>query len=202
MEQALVYQFAICVIAASAYFGLAVPVLAAHNRELRELAICDNLTQTASRPFFFEQAEGELLRARRYQQPVVLVLFDIDHFKKINDEHGHVSGDQALKQAANAVRANLRQYDLFGRFGGDEFMLLLPGHDLIQGLEMAERLRKALNRLLIDGTQQRMSGSFGVVEVAGHESLMQAFERADRHLLCAKKAGRNQVLGAAYPSPA
>jgi diguanylate cyclase (GGDEF)-like protein len=194
MEQALVYQFAITVIAASAYFGLAVPVLAAHNKQLRKLAINDGLTQVANRMYFFERAEQEISRARRYQQPVSLILFDIDHFKQINDDYGHSTGDAALVEVAEKIQGDLRQSDLFGRFGGDEFMLLLPNDNLQQATETAERLRQRLHSISLTHIPRRLSGSFGVIEVNQQESLQQAFERVDVNLLQAKRQGRNQVV--------
>lgn len=200
MEQALVYQFAITVIAASAYFGLAVPVLAAHNKQLRKLALNDGLTQVASRMYFFERAEQEIARARRYQQPVSLILFDIDHFKQINDDYGHTAGDKALVQVAEQVLNVLRLSDLLGRFGGDEFMLLLPDGNLQHARDTAERLRQTLMGISLAQTPRRLSGSFGVVEVSLQESLQQAFERADSNLLQAKRQGRNQVVSSPLES--
>ncbi|WP_146027202.1 sensor domain-containing diguanylate cyclase [Bowmanella denitrificans] len=194
MDYALVYQFAICVISASAYFGLAVPVLAAHNAQLRELALSDGLTKVASRQYFFERAEQELLRARRYQQPISLLVFDIDHFKQINDQFGHTAGDSALVLVAEAIGKGLRQSDLLGRFGGDEFLLLLPGIDLDKASETAERLRQALRGVKVADTRHFLSGSFGVVQIERHEDFQDAFERADECLLKAKKAGRDQVF--------
>lgn len=194
MEQALVYQFAITVIAASAYFGLAVPVLAAHNKQLRKLAMNDGLTQVANRMYFFERAEQEISRARRYQQPVSLILFDIDHFKQINDDYGHTTGDAALVEVAENILISLRQSDLFGRFGGDEFMMLLPNDNLQQASETAERLRQTLQSISLQQIPRRLSGSFGVIQISQQESLQQAFERADANLLQAKRQGRNQVV--------
>lgn len=191
--QALVFQFAICVIAASAYFGLSVPVLVASNRQLSERASRDDLTQVASKNHFFERSEQVLADARRDQRPVALVLLDVDHFKDINDGLGHVVGDQALVQLALAVGTQLRTTDVFGRFGGDEFMLLLPGSDHAQAQAMAERLRRLLQETAIPGTRRSLAASFGVVDIAPDESIMQAFKRADRLLLEVKTSGRNRI---------
>ncbi|GGO65427.1 hypothetical protein GCM10010982_07210 [Bowmanella pacifica] len=193
MDFALVYQFAICVIAASAYFGLAVPVLVAHNKQLRELALSDSLTKVASRQHFFEQAEQEVARAKRYQQPISLLVFDIDRFKQINDQFGHTAGDNALVLVAEAIGKGLRQSDLLGRFGGDEFLLLLPATSLEKACETAERLRQALHAVKVENTRHFLSGSFGVVQLEADEDFQHAFERADAYLLKAKKAGRDQI---------
>lgn len=193
MKPALVYQFAICVIAASAYFGLAVPVLAAHNRQLKAWAHQDGLTGISSRLYFFECGEQKREQARRYHQPVSLLVFDIDHFKQINDRYGHTMGDTTLATIADSIRPVLRQSDLFGRFGGDEFMLLLPGIALDQALDTSERLRRLLQEQYLADIEQRLSASFGVVEIQPEESLMDAFERADENLFKAKRGGRNRV---------
>lgn len=194
MDFALVYQFAICVISASAYFGLAVPVLTAHNKQLRELALNDSLTKVASRLYFFERAEQEVARAKRYGHPTSLLVFDIDHFKQINDEFGHTAGDSALIAVADTISKGLRQSDILGRFGGDEFLLLLPGTALDKASETAERLRQALQAVKVDGTRHFLSGSFGIVQIEPSEDFQEAFERADKCLLKAKKAGRNQIF--------
>lgn len=194
MEEALVYQFAITVIAASAYFGLAVPVLTADNKQLRQLALNDGLTQVASRLYFFERLQQEITRARRYQQPLSLILFDIDHFKQINDDYGHTAGDNVLVQVAERIQQDLRQSDLLGRFGGDEFMLMVPDNNLQQAVNTAERLRQILFSIPLQQTARRLSGSFGVVELDLQETVQQAFERADASLLKAKRQGRNQVV--------
>ncbi len=194
MEQALVYQFSIIVIAASAYFGLAVPVLAAHNKQLSKLALSDGLTKLANRTYFFERLEQEVTRSRRNQQSLSLILFDIDHFKQINDDYGHTAGDTVLMQIAENIQQDLRQSDLLGRFGGDEFMLLLPDNDLQQSSGTAERLRQSLFNISLEKAPRRLSGSFGVVEIRTTETVQQAFERADANLFQAKRQGRNQVV--------
>ncbi|WP_113063925.1 diguanylate cyclase [Oleiagrimonas sp. MCCC 1A03011] len=198
IDQALVYQFAICVIAANTYFGLAVPVLLARNRKLSEMAFQDALTGACSKSHFFEDGERALIEARKYRLPAALIVLDIDRFKRINDEYDHAVGDQALIRVAETVRAHLRAADVFGRFGGDEFMLLLPGIGLQQALAAADRLRLHLQRTEAPGTSQTLSASFGVVELARGESTMQAFKRADRLLLQAKRDGRNRI-GSAVP---
>jgi len=195
MDQAMIYQFAITVVAASCYFGLAVPVLADHNRRLRRMLDADALTGVNSRVYFFERAQFELARARRRELPVSLILFDIDRFKRINDELGHTAGDQALVSVSKQIRESLRTEDLVGRFGGDEFMVLLTGSAISLALETAERLRNDLHTIPIGEGRDTLTASFSVVEVAGGESLSDAFERADANLLAAKRAGRDRVLG-------
>jgi len=186
-QHALVYQFAICVIAASAYFGFAVPALMAQNRHLAELALTDGLTHTYTKTHFFECSERKLADARSQGTPVSLIVLDIDRFKAINDSLGHAAGDQVLVNLVRAVRKQLRQSDLIGRFGGDEFMVLLPGLALDRAEATAERLRQALAALSQGGQEPRLSASFGVVAVGEGESIMEAFRRADERLLQAKR---------------
>lgn len=198
-EQALVYQFAINVIAASAYFGLAVPGLIADNQQLRRLALTDSLTNIWSRQSLIEQAQLELIRAERYRDPLSLIVFDIDRFKTINDQHGHPAGDEVLRKVAAAAQTTLRGTDLLGRYGGDEFVGVLPQTDLQQACDTAQRIRTALAEVKLASTEQNVSASFGVAEAARGESFNQIFERADRALYKAKTSGRDQVLSAETP---
>ncbi len=198
-EDALIYQFSMSVLAASTYYGLLVPVLATSNSHLKELTRKDALTCASSRQHFFNKADEELQRARFYRQPVSLVIFDIDHFKHINDNYGHSVGDMALIALAKLVAEKLRQADLLGRFGGDEFMMLLPGCKLTESVASAERIRQELQQVSISGVDHQLSGSFGVTEVQADESLQQAFDRADAFLLQAKRQGRDQVVADPLP---
>lgn len=198
-EYAMVYQFAITVIAATTWFGLSVPTLVEQNRRLRELAEADELTKVTGRRHFFERAREELAFSRERNEPVSLIVFDIDHFKEINDRYGHSRGDRALIEVANAVRRHLRDSDLFGRFGGDEFMLLMTGCTGRQAHERADRIRRALHEVRALEGEVFISGTFSVVELGEHEGLAEAFDRADVGLLAAKRQGRDRVV---YGEPA
>lgn len=193
-DHIVVYQFSVCILAASTYFGMTIPLLASTNLRLREMAFYDGLTKTASREHFWAQAETEIQRARFYDQPATLIVFDIDKFKQINDQYGHTIGDGALLTAAQCIGKKLHQADLLGRFGGDEFMILLPGADLALAENRAEKLRETLSRTQVPTTDHWLSGSFGVVMVAPEETIQDAFNRADACLLKAKQAGRNCVI--------
>lgn len=193
-EHAMVYQFAITVIAASTWFGLAVPMLVEQNRRLREMTEADELTGVTSRRHFFERAREELEYMSKRGRPCALVIFDIDHFKHINDRLGHLAGDEALRRVAETVGDQLRHDDLFGRFGGDEFMLLMCGCGAPQAVERAEALRRSLGGIPLIGLDESLSGTFSVVEVVPGESITRAFDRADTLLLHAKRSGRGRVV--------
>lgn len=165
--------------------------------ELRQLSHRDHLTGLMNRRAFDDQAPAQLAQAERHRWPLALMLFDLDHFKRINDQHGHETGDQLLQHAAKLAQAQLRRGDLLARYGGEEFIALLPDCDDKAALALAERLRQALQQPLHrpDGSMLNLSASFGLaVQPAGlQSSLPELFSRADTALYAAKAKGRNQV---------
>ncbi|MCW5772433.1 MAG: GGDEF domain-containing protein, partial [Rhodospirillaceae bacterium] len=173
------------------------------QQQLELLASTDPLTGVVNRRRFFHTAEAELYRARRYDRPVVLGIVDIDHFKRINDTYGHAVGDDCLKSLAHGFANRLRRSDLFARFGGEEFVLLLPETQLGDGLRLCERLRQMVEtlKLPVPGKTETIgfTVSIGVADLQ-HEgdSLNQLLARADAALYKAKRDGRNQV---AYGAP-
>ena len=174
------------------------------QQQLELLASTDPLTGVVNRRRFFNTAEAELYRARRYDRPLVLAIVDIDHFKRINDTYGHAVGDDTLKTLAHAFANRLRRSDLFARFGGEEFVMLLPETQLGDGLRLCERLRQMVEtiKLQVPGKNEPFvfTVSIGVADLQ-HEgdSLNQVLARADGALYKAKRDGRNQV---AYGAPA
>lgn len=192
-NRAMVYQFTIYLLAANTYFGLWVPHILVDNQKLQRLSEQDILTDVQTRQFFIRNVHDEVIRARRYNQPVSMVLFDVDNFKAINDNHGHIVGDKVLIAIANLVKQEIRPSDKIGRFGGDEFMLLLPGDDLSGAIRVAERLRQAIGHLYIDDFGDIVTCSFGVTEMKSNDNFVSAFEQADKLLLAAKKEGRHRV---------
>ncbi|WP_239988556.1 sensor domain-containing diguanylate cyclase [Paramagnetospirillum kuznetsovii] len=168
------------------------------EHQLRKLATIDDLTGTLNRRAFFSAAELEIERAARYGGLVSVVMFDIDHFKQVNDRHGHAVGDQALRSAAAALRANLREIDILGRLGGEEFAALLPETGLDGAVEVAERLRAAVASIafVVDGggDSLRLTGSLGVAERRPDELTVDpVLARADAALYRSKETGRNRV---------
>ncbi len=193
-ENALTYQFALCVIAANAYFGLAVPSILQQNRRLHHQTQIDALTHVATRTHFLESASAQLQGQRASDFPLALIVFDLDEFKGINDTHGHLVGDQALIMAAQSIRTHIRSCDLIARFGGDEFLILLPEQNLEQATKTAERLRQSLPAIPSPKGLIQIKASFGIVEIQPKESIEEALQRADQALLEAKRKGRDQVV--------
>ena len=148
----------------------------------------DGLTGAANRRHFFELAEQELAVAKRYRQPLSVILFDIDHFKTINDTVGHQAGDEILQRVAHAARAHLRQADVFARYGGEEFVVLLPQTPANPAAIVAERMREDVAALGI-------TISCGVAELCSPEDTLDAIiRRADQALYDAKRQGRNRTV--------
>jgi diguanylate cyclase (GGDEF)-like protein len=175
----------------------------AARRQLDVLATRDDLTGALNRRQFLVLADREWARCRRYEMAAALLMFDVDHFKRVNDLHGHLAGDLMLREMAQAVARTLRQADLFGRFGGEEFIAFLPHTDTLGALDAAERIREAVARLALEwrGQEIRTTVSVGVVPLEpDHESLGALIADADLALYAAKEAGRNCVR-TAPPQP-
>jgi diguanylate cyclase (GGDEF)-like protein len=162
---------------------------------MRRLATVDSLTGLLNRRAFFERADSARLLALRLRKPIALLMLDIDHFKQLNDGFGHGCGDEALKVFADTARGVLREHDVVGRLGGEEFALALPGTALEGALEAAERLRIAVTEtpVISCAPGYRMTVSIGVVTIDGGEELTAALARADHALYAAKTGGRNRV---------
>ncbi|MGR6808164.1 GGDEF domain-containing protein [Sphaerotilus natans] len=159
-----------------------------HSQALRRLALQDSLTGAVNRRGFMDR----LAQVQHQQALLSLVMIDIDHFKGINDRHGHAAGDGVLREVAARLRRQMRCADLLGRLGGEEFALLLPATDLAGAQAQAELARQALRRepMAIAGT---VTASFGVAQWDGSESAADWLHRADLALYEAKRRGRDQV---------
>jgi len=165
-------------------------------RLLEMQAHTDALTGLANRRHFFEMAEAELLRTRRYDAPLSLLMIDIDHFKEMNDTHGHRAGDRVLQNLARTCLEVLRNVDVAGRVGGEEFAVLLPETELAGAMEVAERLREAVEKSAVDreeGRALRITVSVGVAILEAHSNLDTLLSQADTALYDAKHQGRNRV---------
>lgn len=167
------------------------------NAQLQELSRLDGLTALYNRGYWEQQLEQEFHRQKRALQPTSLVIFDIDHFKKLNDINGHLAGDSMLRQVAEVVRQTIRASDVAGRFGGEEFALILPDTPPDDAVRLAERLREQVAALVVDDEQAgplQVTISLGV---AGWHSRYQRHQdwmiEADQALYRSKAAGRNCV---------
>jgi diguanylate cyclase (GGDEF)-like protein len=150
-----------------------------------------------NRRHFFSLAQNELNRAMRYNRELSIILFDIDHFKSVNDTFGHLVGDQVLETLSSYCKSNLRSFDIIGRYGGEEFIILLPETSLKRASQIAERLRKqALGiHITTPGGTPGITISLGVAGIRGGDqiTLDELIGAADQALYKAKKAGRNQA---------
>jgi len=166
------------------------------EEELRRLATTDSLTELFNRRHFLELAQREVVRANRYKRPLSLMMMDIDHFKKVNDSYGHDAGDRVLVHLARIGLEQIRDVDIFGRIGGEEFAILLPDTDLASGGEAAERLRREVAGTVVEvnGQQVRITISIGVSTLTESiQDLDALMISADRALYSAKWKGRNKV---------
>lgn len=162
---------------------------------IEQLAIRDALTGTYNRRFLLDCLAGERSRAERLGVPFSVCLIDVDHFKAINDSLGHAAGDVVLKELPAAVAAALRAIDVFGRFGGEEFLLILPGTALAGARAAAERVRRSVEAARFAPLGERhVSVTIGVAEHAKGEEVVTLLARADRALYAGKTSGRNRVV--------
>ena len=168
--------------------------------ELFRQASTDPLTGVSNRRYFMAQAEQELRRSRRFARRLSVMMIDVDHFKQVNDTHGHATGDGVLQAIVHHALDSLRQSDLLGRFGGEEFAVILPETELAAAVEVAERLRHAIaaRPLVVDAGQKKgaipSTVSVGVAQLrAGDATVDALLQRADAALYAAKHNGRNRV---------
>lgn len=170
--------------------------LQAVNQQLKHLSRTDRLTGLNNRGYWEECLQHEYARHRRYQSMAALVMFDIDHFKAVNDTYGHPAGDKVIQAVAEVVREQVRDTDYPGRYGGEEFVVLLPDVDSAGAMLFAERLRQRIEALLVTYENQSIpfTISLGVADLSyptnGHQQLI---ERADQALYASKQGGRNQT---------
>jgi len=168
-------------------------MLEMRNRKLEKMTQTDFLTKTLNRKTFRKMLGSEVQRARRYGHPLSLIFFDIDNFKKINDTYGHKVGDKVLKEVSALVGDGVRENDALCRWGGEEFLLLLPETGRPTALEVAEKLRKAVEAHPIPEAGGGVTCSFGVAQLEGEEHPEQFVNRADMSMYQAKQSGKNKV---------
>jgi diguanylate cyclase (GGDEF)-like protein len=191
MDHVKVYQFALNVIAANALFGIAIPQLQADNTLLKNRVFIDTLTQAYTREYLIQRSALELSQSRESGAELCLVMFDLDKFKRINDELGHVDGDIALQRLSEITKNIVRTTDVFARFGGDEFVLLLPNINEQNALNLVEKVRRGISEITI--SEVSLSSSFGVTMMQPNDTLESLIQRADRALYASKEKGGNII---------
>ena len=171
------------------------------ERRILELANTDSLTCLLNRRAFMERMEQEMSRAQREKKPISLILVDIDHFKNVNDTYGHQVGDLALQRFSGELTASARPYDFLGRYGGEEFVVCLPGADGLRAASVAERMRRQIENMEImlpdNSGSIRITASFGTasISVESGRNVDLLIKSADDALYRAKEKGRNRVWG-------
>ena len=164
--------------------------------KVQNMAITDSLTGTYNRRYFYEFAENEIARSRRYQKKLAIIMVDIDHFKRVNDKFGHLVGDQTLKMVVDTIISQLRQVDVLCRFGGEEFVVLMPETSLESAFVAAERICRAISMqtLKTEKGDICVTVSIGVTQLrSDNQTMMDLVNEADQALYTAKETGRNCV---------
>ena len=191
---------------ATAFNGVMIDIT--HQKELetrlRQLATTDPLTGALNRRSFLAKAEPEIKRAARHKRPLTALMLDIDHFKQVNDKHGHGGGDEALKRTVAAIQKELRSLDALGRYGGEEFAVLLPETNMDGAMAIAERIRHAIEALILEWEEKtfRITISIGAAKFVDGATIDDTLNAADRALYAAKTGGRNRVVSADTLEPA
>jgi diguanylate cyclase (GGDEF)-like protein len=170
----------------------------AYHEEIYRLTTVDGLTQVFNKLYFLETLEREMKRAERYRRDLSLIMLDIDHFKNTNDVHGHLAGDNVLKQLALLLKREIRSADILARYGGEEFSIILPEIDTRHALEFGERIRRLIERetFRFKNTVIPITISVGVAQLTSDLKNTDMFiHAADENLYEAKNTGRNRVVG-------
>jgi two-component system cell cycle response regulator len=169
-----------------------------YHEEIYRMTIVDGLTGVHNKRYLLEFLDREMARCMRYGRPLSLVMFDIDHFKGINDQHGHLTGDSVLKELAKRLTLRIRREELLARYGGEEFAAVLPETGRVGALEFGEQIRQLVARdpFEFEGDRLNVTISVGVATIDGEPIDLANFIRlADENLYRAKRAGRNRVVG-------
>ena len=171
---------------------------ASYHEEIYKMTIVDALTGAHNKRYFLEFLEREIARCARYRRPLSLLMFDIDHFKAINDKHGHLTGDYVLREMSRRLLGRVRREELLARYGGEEFAAVLPETDLAGARTFGEQVRRLVadTPFEYEGDKFPVTVSVGVACVEGEDIDVTSFiKTADDHLYRAKREGRNRVIG-------
>ncbi|PSF12997.1 GGDEF domain-containing protein [Marinobacter shengliensis] len=167
------------------------------NEQLAKLSMTDRLTGLLNRGTWENLVDAEYERYRRYGQATSLVMFDIDHFKPVNDNYGHLAGDEVIRHTAQTTRNNIRQSDSAGRYGGEEFGIILPETDAENARLICERIRESIEKSTVETSAGNITYtiSMGIAQLTEEpENYMQWMQKADEALYAAKESGRNRVV--------
>ncbi|MCE9578360.1 MAG: diguanylate cyclase [Deltaproteobacteria bacterium] len=170
----------------------------AYHEEIYRLTTIDGLTQIYNKRYFTETLEREIGRAQRYRRDLSLILFDIDHFKTVNDTFGHLAGDSVLKQLANAIKGRIRREDVLARYGCEEFAILLPEIDHHNALAFGDKIRKLTEKAAFrfEDTEIPVTVSVGIATLTPEiQDVTEFVKLCDDNLYAAKAGGRNRVVG-------
>ncbi len=171
-------------------------VEAQYHEEIYRMTIVDGLTQIFNKRYLHEALEREIIRGRRHDRDLSILMFDIDHFKRINDVHGHLAGDFVLKELARVVQSRIRRDEVFARYGGEEFCIILPETSLDGALALAETLRQKVqeNQFVFQADRIKVTISVGgALLLENDRAANELIKRADERLYMAKNSGRNRV---------
>ncbi|MFO0552608.1 MAG: GGDEF domain-containing protein [Polyangiaceae bacterium] len=171
-------------------------VEAQYHEEIYRLTIMDGLTQAYNARYLYEALEREMIRSRRHERPLSVLMFDIDFFKRINDVHGHLAGDFVLKEIARTVQGRIRRDEVFARYGGEEFAIILPETPIDGAVSLAETLRQRVeeNVFTFQADTIKVTISVGAAQLGDNDKVANdLIKRADELLYTAKRTGRNRV---------
>ena len=172
-------------------------VESSYHEEIYKMTIVDGLTGAHNKRYFLEFLDREIARCKRYGRPLGLLMFDIDHFKQINDQHGHLTGDYVLREMCRRLLGRIRREELLARYGGEEFAVVLPETDHEGATEFAEQLRQLVGAepFTYEGDTFPVTISLGIALLQPNDDGANFIKRADENLYHAKRAGRNCVVG-------
>jgi two-component system, cell cycle response regulator len=169
---------------------------AKYHEEIYRMTIVDGLTQIHNKRYLYEALERELIRARRHERPLCVVMFDIDYFKRINDQFGHLAGDHVLREVAKVIQGRIRRDEVFARYGGEEFVIVLPETPLEGASALAENLRERIfeHAFVFQAERIPVAISIGCAQLdTNDKTASDLIQRADEKLYEAKRGGRNRV---------
>lgn len=175
-----------------------------YHEEIYRMTIVDGLTQVHNKRYLFEVLEREVVRARRHERALSVLMFDIDHFKQVNDMHGHLAGDHVLKELVRVVKERIRRDEVLARYGGEEFALVLPETRLDGAVALGESIRQKIAdaRISFQGRAVPISISVGVATLEERDkNASDLIQRADEQLYEAKRGGRNRVCSQRFDPP-